>query len=104
MISGNAAAVGELLGVPDGVLVTGAEGLLPEFDSLPHPVRTRPAAAASAAYRMFFTSPFIPTCEVRAAFVQGLVHECHPVVRAPAQLATLGRNAVPIDRWLQRKN
>jgi hypothetical protein len=45
-----------------GILEAGVVGLPPEpeVESLPHPVRTRPAVAISAAYRIVFTPPSIP--------------------------------------------
>jgi hypothetical protein len=47
---------------------------------LPHPVRTRPAMAIGAAYRIVFTPLCIPTPGGRAELVHRLVHECHPLV------------------------
>jgi len=66
--------LGALLGVT-GCACEGALGRVAgppaELVSAPHPARTRPAAAASAAYRMFLHTLMIPSRGVMASSCMG---------------------------------
>jgi deazaflavin-dependent oxidoreductase (nitroreductase family) len=110
-VNGNASVAGvrDVGGVGDPVGVgepgTGAVGdsPAPDVESSPHPARTSPAVATSAAYRIVFTLNAYPFPGNRQTSCMGWYTNVIRSLGHQSWFAVVGRVVVPVDRWLQQK-